>query len=101
MLNDIAFMDQYLDTRRETMFKGAHTLIYIFDVVSSSATDMVYFLDVLGALRAYSGPPSSSSVGPASSAESPVDGIASPSPTGSSHGGPMVHVLVGSGRGFA
>lgn len=85
-------MDQYLDSRRETIFKQVHTLIYIFDVVSSSATDMVYFLDILGALRAGSGP-SSSAGGAASSAESPVDSIASPGPAGSS-GGPMVHVLV-------
>ena len=71
-------MDTYLDSRKETMFKQVHTLIYIFDIASSSATDMVYFLDILGALRAGSGPPS---------AGSPTDGT-------SSSGGPMVHVLV-------
>ena len=84
-------MDQYLDSRRETIFKQVHTLIYIFDVVSSSPTDMVYFLDILGALRAGSGPPSSAS-GAAGSAESPTDGLSNGQSGGS--GGPMVHVLV-------
>lgn len=74
-----AFMDQYLDARRDTIFKQVHTLIYIFDVVSTSPTDMVYFLDILGALRAGSGPAGT----PGS--ESSVDGAST---------GPMVHVLV-------
>lgn len=72
-------MDQYLDARRDTIFKQVHTLIYIFDVVSTSPTDMVYFLDILGALRAGSGPSGT----PSSDASSE---------SGST--GPMVHVLV-------
>jgi len=72
-------MDQYLDARRDTIFKQVHTLIYIFDVVSTSPTDMVYFLDILGALRAGSGPPGT----PGSDIS--IDGNTS---------GPMVHVLV-------
>lgn len=74
-----AFMDQYLDARRDTIFKQVHTLIYIFDVVSTSPTDMVYFLDILGALRAGSGPSGTPN------SESSVDSTSS---------GPMVHVLV-------
>lgn len=72
-------MDQYLDSRRETIFRQVHTLIYIFDVMSTSASaaDMVYFLDILGALHAVSGPPSPSSFDSNDSAS-----------------GPMVHVLV-------
>lgn len=73
-------MDQYLDARRDTIFKQVHTLIYIFDVVSTSPTDMVYFLDILGALRAGSGPSGTPN------SESSVDSTSS---------GPMVHVLVG------
>lgn len=75
-------MDQYLDARRDTIFKQVHTLIYIFDVVSTSPTDMVYFLDILGALRAGSGPSGTPS------SDASVDSTSS---------GPMVHVLV-SGR---
>lgn len=74
-----AFMDQYLDARRDTIFKQVHTLIYIFDVVSTSPTDMVYFLDILGALRAGSGPSGTPN------SESSADSTSS---------GPMVHVLV-------
>lgn len=74
-----SFMDQYLDARRDTIFKQVHTLIYIFDVVSTSPTDMVYFLDILGALRAGSGPSGTPS------SDASVE-------SGSS--GPMVHVLI-------
>jgi Ras-related GTP-binding protein A/B len=87
-----AFMDAYLDSRKEEIFKQVHTLIYIFDVVSSSPTDMVYFLDILGALRAGSGPPSSGTASAGSSVENTMNGL-SPVASGSS-GGPIVHVLV-------
>ena len=74
-----AFMDQYLDARREIIFRQVHTLIYIFDVMSTSvsAADMVYFLDILAALHAGSGPPSPASIDSSESSN-----------------GPMVHVLV-------
>ena len=112
-------MDQYLDSRRETIFKQVHTLIYIFDIVSTSPTDMVYFLDILGALRAGSGPSGSASSGAGAGPDSPSDSLASPATpvtplsatstsststsnygsghgTGSTSSGPMVHVLVSS-----
>lgn len=50
-------MDNYLTSQRDHIFRGVHTLIYIFDVESPqfSTTDMHYFVDCLAALKANSG----------------------------------------------
>ncbi|KAL7010145.1 GTP-binding protein gtr1 [Cystobasidiomycetes sp. EMM_F5] len=50
-----SFMDQYLDGRRNTIFAQVHTLIYIFDVQKTTASDLVYFGNILDALQAGSG----------------------------------------------
>jgi len=80
-----AFMDQYLDARKDQIFRHVHTLIYIFDVISTNAADMVYFMDILGALRAGSGP---------ANGELSPDGISSSGGSGTGSGGPVVHVLI-------
>lgn len=55
ILSALAFMDQYLDGRRNTIFAQVHTLIYIFDVQKTTASDLVYFGNILDALQAGSG----------------------------------------------
>ena len=66
-------MDQYLESQKEKVFRNVQTLIYIFDITSTAATDMVYFVDILSALRAGSGPGESN---------------------GSIEAGPKLHVLI-------
>lgn len=85
-------MDQYLDSRKDQIFRHVHTLIYIFDVISTNAADMVYFMDILGALRAGSGP-SNGDISPdiSAGASGPASGG-----SGSTSGGPVLHVLVSS-----
>ncbi|GAA94282.1 uncharacterized protein L969DRAFT_80274 [Mixia osmundae IAM 14324] len=68
-----SFMDSFLSSQRDSIFRDVHSLIYIFDVESSqfSTLDMHYFAECLSALRANSGAPKSTS-----------------------SAGPMVHVLI-------